>query len=172
MTGASPTMKAVFGYESRSDYQITDYNERCVQAMWSDQRLKTITIYVNASGWQRLRQYELGYGYSSGTKTHSLLTSLKQYGYSANSDSNRVGPLNTYTFGYSQMGNHAQVYLTTADNGWGGKSTYTYQSENTIQDQIEDDHPNTVTGAITKTYRKVVKDIKLEDGLGDFFSAL
>ncbi|MCB0141294.1 MAG: hypothetical protein KDE50_15415, partial [Caldilineaceae bacterium] len=110
---------------------------------------------------------------ASGAKTHSLLTSIKNYGYSnydsANIYNYRVGPLNTYSFGYSQLGNHAQVYLTTADNGWGGKSTYIYQSEGTIQDQIEDDHPNNVTGTTTKTYRKLVRDLKVEDGLGDFF---
>ncbi|MEM7127794.1 MAG: hypothetical protein AAF702_15790, partial [Chloroflexota bacterium] len=167
------TMKVEFTYENRSDYQIADWNERCVQTLYSTKRLQKIAVKVKVAGiFKLVREYELGHGYSSGGFSHSKLNWIKHYGANANASGTRTSaPLNTYTFGYQQQAHHAQLYLTSADNGWGGKTTYNYDQHNTHEYDIEDDwdKPYNVVGTVTRSYRHRVKAMKVEDGLGNHF---
>ncbi|MEM7129271.1 MAG: RHS repeat-associated core domain-containing protein [Chloroflexota bacterium] len=186
-TGHGHTMQLLFGYSSRSDIRSDGGGSgpvasdkdwayaRCIQYMYGTKRLTSITVQVKVSGgWKNIRQYTLGQSYTtrpSGAPSyvkHLRLNNIKHYGYS--SGNSRTGsPLNTYTFGYQQLSHHAQFYLTSADNGWGGKTTYWYANHNTTEYEISDNNVNQLNQTDTETYRRRVYQTKVDDGLGNYF---
>ncbi len=166
-TSAGHKMQAVFSYESRTDYQIFEYNLACSQSMYSTDRLKKITVNVySESAWHPLREYELGYTYSAGYYTHSWLNTIKHYGFTG-TGSRTTSPLNTYTFDYTVGAIHSEVYMLRADNGWGGKVEYTYGVPSITDCYI--DH-NAGTGVTTtqcaaSTWRRQVTGRRVYDGV-------
>lgn len=129
-------------YAEFGDYAPTVINNICqkqigfYQLRIAKKRLSEIKIRVNN---KQARRYKLNYRYSEtseGVPTgHSLLTTIDQFG-----TDNKKYPT-SYTFSYSdenQGGFLNSVYLTSADNGYGGKVEYAYQTmEITFCDKLK-----------------------------------
>ncbi len=158
-TGAGHPMQATFTYEGRSDTGIYKKTDVCTQSIYSDYRLKTVRMQVYSEGaWRALREYELGYLYTSGTYQHSWLNTIKLYGFTG-TGSRTGSPLNTYTFDYTIGAIHSEVYLQSADNGWGGKVIYNYATPATWRCEIDN-----TTNCDQVAYRRQVNGKTIYDG--------
>jgi len=116
--GVGTKLKMTLTRESRSDWQVIGWEDRCVQARYANERLKNVTVYAydaTNGSWPILGKYVLNY---SQNQLHSLLTSVNYYG------KNGTPLLNTYTFGYT--GSWNTVRLNSANNGQGGSAQYIY----------------------------------------------
>ena len=184
-TGEGHTMQLYFNYNPRQDIRsnvhlpgnpIANNKDwalaRCIQYTYSTQLLNYIAVQVKVGGtFKTIRRYDLNYGYTnpSGVDWYIKHLKLNEIKHEGASPSGSLSVLNTYTFGYQQLTPHAQVYLNTANNGWGGKTTYNYQLASTTEYEISDDNPNTIIDTDTKNYRQRVHRVKVEDGVGNYF---
>ncbi|MCB0108083.1 MAG: hypothetical protein KDE53_19310, partial [Caldilineaceae bacterium] len=167
-TGAGHKMRVLFTYEDRDDYQIYQYDNVCTQSMYQPQRLQKITVQVySASAWRNLREYELGYSYSSGYHQHSRLMTIKHYGFSGDG-TRTTNPLNTYSFTYNQGAIHSEIYLTNANNGWGGSVDFTYDVPTLNSCHVDHNAGSGVTTVQcdTSAWRRRVATRRVNDGTG------
>ena len=109
--GISPKLKVTLTRETRPDWKVIGWEQRCVQARYANERLKNVTVYAydaTNGGWPILSKYTLNY---TQNQLHSLLSSVDRYG------KNGATLLNSYTFGYTGIWN--TVRLNSANNGQG-----------------------------------------------------
>lgn len=200
-TGAGHTMQVVFGYtEDRQDLRIQsrpavpDIDDKkdwelahCIQYIYTKHRLSSISVEVKIDGaFKPIRKYQLAHGYTPQKEDfikHLRLDSIKHYGYD-NSGNETADPLHTYSFSYIDLappppqddpdaGPHSPVYMETADNGWGGKTTFVYETSLTQRFKYSKSNPNRVVNdpydsSGYEDYRQTVSYAKMEDGLGNF----
>lgn len=126
--------------ERRDDYQIEKYNDKYHVNFWSKRRLKEIQVKVDG---RIARKYVLDYGQEAwrckgNEEFHSLLTSITSFGI----DGAQALPPYTFTYyndysskergcpgdDYPRNNHFSNVLLKTADNGYGGKVTFEYDS--------------------------------------------
>ncbi|MCY3708650.1 MAG: hypothetical protein OXG26_07100, partial [Caldilineaceae bacterium] len=120
--GIEPKLRVTFTREPRPDFEIE--KERCDQARFGKERLKTIRIeaWDNPNGWHSIAEYELGYGQG---RRHSLLSSVTRRG--------KLGQETLRSWRFNYKGSDNAVRLTEADNGLGGSVRYSY-GQQTITD--------------------------------------
>jgi len=155
--------------------------KECEQIQFSRTRLKGITVKAQS---QVLRDYALSYretqvafgSYGEIIVRHSLLDRIAQSG---RPDVSPAITLPPYTFGY--QGDKAdgtndkgyEAYLAWADNGYGGKVSYTYEDQLIVPEVKRRDGSGAVCAAATPAScgkeRARVKERLTEDGQGGSF---
>jgi YD repeat-containing protein len=173
--GLSHKLRVSFGYktEDRRDYQI-QYHEtnECQQIKFAKRDwLQTVTVEALVNGnWIKQRSYQLenGYGFTWNTDNYSYSTDLGRHVKRLLLHGLRVlgandGLLQRYTFTYQKQGNNNpnQIHLVTADNGWGGKVTYT------LDDYRVGCHTLICGGTGTRDIRFAVVSTQVEDGISN-----
>lgn len=143
-----------------------------VQYKEGDKRLKEIKVLVDGS---LARKYVLNYELSSGQGEkdaagrpasvnyhpgHSLLKEIKQFGTDERSS------LPPYAFSYAQLGSLNEIYLKTANNGYGGEFVYEY-SKKTIP--FCDSNGSCGENGDFGSSKYVVSKIIVNDGEGNSF---
>ncbi|MDH7486113.1 MAG: hypothetical protein QHJ81_07520 [Anaerolineae bacterium] len=154
------TVRVDFAYTSRSDTGVPGKNNPYVEAFWSDSRLQTITVKVRngtgADSFATVRSYDLTQDYlwkdQASGQGLLRLTSITEKGRDG-------GALPAWTFSYLTLpGGDWLNYtlLSTADNGQGGRVTYSYEDVDNIWMEG--------CGGNTKRFR--VSQMEIRDGLG------
>lgn len=146
--GIEPKLRVTFIREPRPDFEIE--KERCDQARFGKERLKTIRIeaWDNPNGWHSIAEYELGY---SQGRHHSLLSSVTRRG--------KLGQETLRSWRFNYRGSDNAVRLTEADNGLGGSVRYIYG-----QQAITDCHD---CSSVTRNpVRRPVTEAVWSDGTG------
>lgn len=105
----------VFNYEDRLDWKFENIDTSCAQSHYTNKRLKDISIKTDGN---LIRQYTLDYKYPVTGINHSLLKTITQKGLNGQTS------LPPYTFDYEGTSN--ETYLKWANNGYGGKVTFSY----------------------------------------------
>lgn len=156
------TAVVVFGYNLRTDTRVTGWDNQCAQSLWSDVRLDNIYVQLRTGNMVEnlttIRHYQLTHTYlwywddPDNKKGLLLLKKITEYG---REDGARPAWDFTYESPSWDWWNH--TLLKTADNGQGGRVTYTYESAEVP-----------IGGAAceggTKRFR--VQKLLTEDGLG------
>jgi RHS repeat-associated protein len=154
------TVRVDFAYASRSDTGVPGKDYPDVEAFWSDYRLSTITVKVRngtaADAFATVRSYSLTQDYlwkdQAGGQGLLRLTGITEQGKDG-------GALPAWTFAYVTLpGSDWLNYtlLATADNGQGGRVTYSYADVANIWMEG--------CGGNTKRFR--VSQMETRDGLG------
>ncbi|MGB4804164.1 MAG: hypothetical protein WBV59_16005, partial [Anaerolineae bacterium] len=155
------TVRIELGYQDRDDVHVEGSNSSNVEVFFSSYRLETITVLVRSStsAFATVRSYVLAQDYDwfdqNDNKGIMRLTSITEQGKNG-------GALPAWTFGYrigavgtqDTWKNH--TLLETANNGQGGKVTYSYENHNNIGIGL--------CGENTSRYS--VSQMLVEDGLG------
>jgi len=147
-------LRVQFGYANsdRLDWNIDgaveDNDEtECKQVKFARRdQLSTVSVQVDAGGWQTVRSYVLGQSYSTSNR-RILLNTLEQRGKDGS-----VFQRHTFTYEGTTLN---AIRLKTAANGWGGKVTYTYTA-----------HPPSASSAICNDHckRQAVTRTVVEEG--------
>jgi len=146
--GIEPKLRVTFTREPRPDFEIE--KERCDQARFGKERLKTVRIeaWDNPNGWHGIAEYELGYNQG---RHHSLLSSVTRRG--------KLGQEILRSWRFNYRGSDNAVRLTEADNGLGGSVLYIYG-----QQAITDCHD--CSGVTRNPVRRPVTEAVWSDGTG------
>ncbi len=150
------TARVDFTYVSRTDTGVPGKEDDYTESFWSSQRLSNVTVKVrsSATAFTTVRSYDLTQDYlwqdQAAGQGLLRLTGVTQKGKDG-------GALPAQTFTYTTINgwlNH--TLLATANNGQGGKVTYSYENYNNIGIGL--------CGENTSRYR--VSQMLVEDGLG------
>ncbi|MBV7329118.1 hypothetical protein KFU94_12855 [Chloroflexi bacterium TSY] len=158
---SSYTLRVLLNYATsdRADYQIFEWQDHnCHQAMFGKRnRLTAIVVQVLAGTWQTLRTVQLNQSFvdyddeNNVNQERLILNSISQLGKNG-------GTLQTQSFTYTGSSVNS-VRLRTAENGWGGKITFTYAAVRTKCT------PNSLCNG--RRDRHVVTRTDVEDGMGN-----
>ncbi len=162
-----------FAYQDkRTDYKVPGWDDGYQQSFWTKKLLKEIKIFSDS---QLLRKYVLTHEYTpavagvSGdlSNKHAVLTKIEHQGRGGQ------GGLPPYIFTYDSL-NHLRgadyvmgdIYLITANNGYGGQVSYEYQWFDSIRyynrnSEFRDGDQTTSRARLTKK--------TVEDGRGNSF---
>ena len=132
--GVDYKLRALFVYSTtaRTDTQVENWAPGSCNAAYAAQplvglwnRLSGLVVQVKdlSGNWQQLRSYDL----VQGSQTFNAPTAKQRpYLSSVSARGQGGGLLRKYSFTYA-FSNLNQVWLTKADNGWGGSVTYSYE---------------------------------------------
>ncbi|MFN8495887.1 MAG: hypothetical protein U0350_50315 [Caldilineaceae bacterium] len=161
-----PHLRVLFNYDgaARGDWGIDgSATNDCKEAKFAQyNRLLSLNVQAMDTGgsWQTLRTYRLNQGYItySSSLSRLVLNSIDQLGKNGS-------VLQTYAFSYENTA-PTTIRLKTANNGWGGKITYTYQQ-----------HRPSCDGSICNSaagyhWRNPVVRTDVQDGIGNTTTTL
>jgi hypothetical protein len=175
--GLGAGLRVLFTYDAaeRLDYAIKyAATNECDQAKFAkNDRLSSVKVDAKVgSSWVTQRTYTLGnsYRFTASATTDQLYTatsggsSIKRLLlHSIGVQGKSGGTLHTYAFTYQKQtdNNPNQIHLVTADNGWGGKTTYALTNYRV-------GCPSTICGGVgVRDTRFAVTRTRVEDGLGN-----
>ncbi|MDQ3247927.1 MAG: hypothetical protein M3Q45_01850, partial [Chloroflexota bacterium] len=154
--GMAAKLRVAFVYVAtdRLDWNIEGAEEgpgetECKQVKFARRdQLNSVSVQVEAGGWQTLRSYALLQSYSTSNQ-RILLNTLEERG-----KNNALFRLHSFTYEGTTLN---AIRLKTADNGWGGKVTYTYTA-----------HPPSASSSICNGHcrRNAVTRTVVDDGTG------